>query len=111
VGTVVPVGLMAVFVIFPAGCRRVGLTVREGVMRAVWPAVWPAFFMVLFVLATRDWLSESLAAIALESVLAGLVYLVTFALFGLDDHDRRLYLAKIAELPVWRRRVPLSEGA
>jgi O-antigen/teichoic acid export membrane protein len=109
--TVIPVTLINMLVIFPAGCRRVGLTTREGVARAVWPAVWPAFFMVLFVLATRDWLSGSLAAIALESVLAGLVYLVTFTLFGLDNHDRRLYLAKITQLPIWRRLLPLSEGA
>jgi O-antigen/teichoic acid export membrane protein len=111
VGTVVPVSLVALFVIFPAGCRRVGLTIREAVVRAIWPAAWPALLMVLFVGSTRDWLSGSLTAIAIESMLAGVVYIATFAFFGLDDHDRRLYLAKLTQLPIWRRLLPLSEGA
>jgi hypothetical protein len=98
-------------VIFPAGCRRVGLPIREAIRRAIWPAAWPALLMVLFVMTTRNWLSGSLAAVALESVLAGLIYITTFVFFGLDDHDRRLYLAKITQLPIWRRLLPLSEGA
>jgi O-antigen/teichoic acid export membrane protein len=58
IGTLVPVVLASVVVVFPAGCRRVGLPVGRAVAEAVWPALWPASIMVLFVVATRPFVGR-----------------------------------------------------
>jgi hypothetical protein len=100
-------------IVFPAGCRRVGLSVREGIMQAVWPAVWPAGAMALYVFATRSLVPHHLIAVAIEYGIATSVYALTFVLFAIDSAERQFYVGKILGL-VWRRtpRVGvLSESA
>jgi O-antigen/teichoic acid export membrane protein len=113
IGTLVPVCLSAVFVLFPAGCARVGLPVRTALVESVWPALWPAIVMYGFVELTLPLVGTSLVAVAVEMAAAVLVYFVTFIFFGVSAAERRFYFGKIAELAT-RRRVPvgrLSEGA
>jgi O-antigen/teichoic acid export membrane protein len=110
-GTLVPVCLASTVVVFPAGCRRVELSVRQAWVQGVWPAVWPAFVMVLYVSATRSLVGSSLAAVGAEGVTAALVYLLTFLFFGISAAERRLYLSKAAELTTRWRLQMVAEGA
>lgn len=111
-GTLVPVCIASSLIIFPAGCRRVQLTVGRGLVEAVWPAVWPAAVMAAFVYATRDLVPVSLVAVGAEMAAACLVYAAVFVAFGISPKERRFYLTKSFDLlqrtPL---RVRLSEGA
>jgi O-antigen/teichoic acid export membrane protein len=108
VGTVVPVAATAMFVAFPAGCRRVGLPVAQGLVEAVWPAAWPAAVMVSWLFAVRPWVPAWLPAIGLHAVVAGGLYLLLFARWGLPATERRLYLSKAAVLIGRLRRVGVT---
>ena len=112
IGTLVPVCIASSLVVFPAGCRRVGLTLARGLTEAVWPAIWPAAVMTAFVYATRDLLPPSLFAVAAEMAAACLVYVAVFVTFGISREERHFYLVKTLDLAQRRAvRVPLSESA
>jgi O-antigen/teichoic acid export membrane protein len=100
-GTLIPVTLMAVFVQFPAACRRTALPMSEALWRGVWPAVWPAIPVALVLLATRPYVPPRLSVIALFAVGGSLLYLALFVTFALGTKDRALYLRKARQL-VWR---------
>jgi O-antigen/teichoic acid export membrane protein len=109
-GTLIPVATAACLVIFPAGCRRVGLPIGTALMQAVWPAAWPAVVMALVVMATRPVVADNLIGVALVIALAAAAYLVTFFFLALRAADRRFYVDKVSKvIPRWRLR-PVSEG-
>jgi len=112
IGTLVPVSVASSLVLFPAGCRRVQLTVARGLAEAVWPAIWPAAVMTAFVFLTRDLMPPSLVGVGVEMAAACLVYIAVFIAFGISREERRLYLMKTFDL-LQRRPVaiPLSESA
>jgi O-antigen/teichoic acid export membrane protein len=112
IGTLVPVTASSLFVLFPAGCRRVGLPVGRALAQAVWPAAWPAAVMIAYVQLTRSLIAPTLVGVGLECAAAILVYTATFVLFGISPAERRFYIAKATELV--GRPVPaphVSEGA
>jgi O-antigen/teichoic acid export membrane protein len=110
IGTMVPVAVVAVLVIFPAACARVGISVATGVRSAVWPAVWPAAVMAGVNRATVDLFPPTLIAVGAQIVLALAVYWTTFVLFSLSAEERQFYLTKVLQLRTgWR--VAASEGA
>jgi O-antigen/teichoic acid export membrane protein len=112
IGTLVPVCIASSVIIFPAGCRRVDLTLGRGLADAVWPAVWPAAVMAAFVYVTRDHLPVSLIAVGGELAAACLVYVAVFVAFGITRAERRFYLTRtFALLQRTPLRVRLSEGA
>ena len=111
VATLVPLVTVSAFVVFPAACHRVGLPIVDGWTKAVWPALWPAVVMLLFVTATRSQVGDSLIAIAFEVGAAGVVYLGTFAFFGISAAERRFYVTRLGELTARFRLQPVSEGA
>ena len=111
-GTLVPICLASTLVLFPAGCRRVQLTLWRALVEAVWPAMWPALVMTAFVLATRDLVPPTLVAIGAEMAAACLVYAIVFVFFGISAVERHFYLSKAREL--LQRRAPaqpVAEGA
>ena len=112
IGTLVPVSVASIFVLFPAGWQRVHLTVGRTLTEAVWPAVWPAAVMTAYVMLTRDLVGASLIAVGAQIVAAALVYAVTFLFFGVSAVERRFYLSKaLALTPRWRVPVAsVSEG-
>ncbi len=110
-GTLVPIAIASMFVLFPAGCRRVELTVPAALASAVWPALWPAAVMTGYVMLTAPLLPDSLIVIAAELVAAALVYATTFVFFGITAIERRFYISKLWELAARFRIQPLSEGA
>lgn len=91
-GTLVPIAISSIFVLFPAGCRRVGLTLPQAFARAVWPALWPAAVMAAFVIATEPRVPDNLFAQGAELVAAALVYAVVFVMFALSARERQAYL-------------------
>jgi O-antigen/teichoic acid export membrane protein len=112
VGTLVPVTASSLFVLFPAGCRRVGLPVGRALSQAVWPALWPAAVMIAYVRLTRDLVPTTLLAVGAEMAAAAFIYAVTFVLFGISAAERRFYLSKVTEIV--GRTVPapsVTEGA
>jgi O-antigen/teichoic acid export membrane protein len=114
IATLVPVSFVAMFLLFPAGCRRVQLPLRRALVLAVWPAVWPAAVMTAFVALTRPLIPISLRAVGAEAVAAVTIYAATFLAFAVSARERRVYIEKALELLTVRRRVavrPVSEGA
>jgi O-antigen/teichoic acid export membrane protein len=101
IGTLVPVGAVSLFALYPAACQRVGLSVWEATRISVWPAVWPAIPTTLVVLATRGYAGHHVVAVAAVAVLGGLTYAVTFVFIALRPEERRWYLDRLSS---FRRR-------
>jgi len=101
VGTLIPMLVMAMFVVFPKACRRVGLSVWTVVRRSVWPAIWPAVVMGAFVLLTRARIQGSWSLLFLQSIVAALIYSGLFLLFAISRDERDWYFNKVKE--VFRR--------
>jgi O-antigen/teichoic acid export membrane protein len=112
IGTLVPVTATAIFILFPASCRRVGVPVRRAVTEAVWPAIWPAGTMAAYVLISRSMIPQSLPAVLVSMGVAVSIYAATFLAFSIDAAERRFYLAKIFEVTTRGRvlRARPSEG-
>jgi hypothetical protein len=98
IGTLVPVGLAAMFVIFPAGCRRVELPISRALTHAVWPAVWPAAAMAAYLAVTRPLLRVSLVPVLANMAVASLVYAAVFLAFGVSAVERRFVLSRLFEV-------------
>jgi O-antigen/teichoic acid export membrane protein len=108
-GTLVPVSLTAMFMLFPLACHRVELPVWRAVVRAVWPAVWPGLVMAAFIVSTRSLVPTTLVAVGMEFAAAGLVYVVTFLLFSLNSVERAFYLEKLGQMLRINRLRPAEE--
>jgi O-antigen/teichoic acid export membrane protein len=98
VGTLVPIGFTALFILFPASCRRVGLPLSQAVTHAILPAVWPALIVGLVLAGTRLISSGTLLAVVLQAVGGGALYLALFYAVAIGRRDRALYAAKATEL-------------
>lgn len=97
-GTLVPVSVGALFVMFPAACRRSGVTVFEAMRSAVWPAAWPAVVVAAWLTVAEAHVATSLLSVGLWSVSAGLLYLVLFLAWGVPRSERQFYISKAAGL-------------
>jgi O-antigen/teichoic acid export membrane protein len=97
-GTLLPVSVAACSLIFPAACRRAGVTLRNALLEAVWPAAWPALVMSAWLAAAAPWVRPSLPVVAVHAVLAGLLYFVLFVRWGIPRPERRLYATKAERL-------------
>jgi len=97
VGTLAPIAFSSIFVLFPAACRRVDLSIAHAFHRAVWPAIWPAAVVMVLLAATRIVSSGTLLAVLTQAVAATILY---FALFGIaiGRQDRAQYMAKLMQL-------------
>lgn len=97
-GTLIAVGSVSIFVLFPAACRRVQLSTREALKSAIFPSIWPFVVMASFLAVTRNFFPVNLAAIALQAITAGLIYLAVFLMVAIDREDRQWYVAKVRDL-------------
>jgi O-antigen/teichoic acid export membrane protein len=107
IGTLIPMMVTSMFVVFPAACRRVQLSVFKVVQKSVWPATWPAMVMGGFVLLTRGSIAGSWGLIVLQSLVAAIIYAGLFLLFAISRNERDWYFNKVKE--VFRRR-PVNSG-
>ncbi len=92
-GTLIPISIAAVFVLFPAACRRAGVSLPAAAATAVWPAAWPALVMAVWLLASRNWLAVNLAGVMADAALAGLIYLAIFVGAAMPADERQICLA------------------
>jgi O-antigen/teichoic acid export membrane protein len=102
IGTAIPVTAVAVFAIFPAACRAVGLPVFAGYRRIVWPALWPALLVMIGMTFTRHMVPLRLMAVLAHMATGALAYAALFVACGLEREERQWFAAKLAEL--WKRR-------
>lgn len=94
-GTLLPVSLGAMLVLFPAGCRHVGLDVKHALAKAVWPTVWPAAVMAMWVWLTLSIGGSSLVSVAGRAVAGIAVYVTAFLAFAVSPVERRLWMAEV----------------
>jgi O-antigen/teichoic acid export membrane protein len=106
-GTLIPMIVMTMFVVFPKACQRVGLSVGTLVRRSVWPPTWPAIVMAGFVLFTRGWIQGLWSLLILQAFLAGLIYSGLFLLLAISPSERDWYFHKVKEV---FRRGPASKA-
>jgi hypothetical protein len=98
VGTLVPIAFAAIFILYPASCRRVGLPLRQVVTHSILPAVWPAVVVGLALAGTRLISSGTLLAVVLQAIAGGILYLALFYTVAIGRRDRAMYTAKVLEL-------------
>ncbi|MEP6919364.1 MAG: polysaccharide biosynthesis C-terminal domain-containing protein, partial [Acidobacteriota bacterium] len=98
VGTLMPIAFTAIFILYPASCRRVDLPVWYSLRQSVFPAIWPAFVVGGGLAFSRRLSSGTLLAVAAEAAIGGLLYLALFYTVALGRRDRALYTAKALEL-------------
>jgi O-antigen/teichoic acid export membrane protein len=97
-GTLLPVAAASVLVLWPAACRRVGVSVTHAFRAGVWPALWPISVMAATVIPLRSVLPPNFLSIAVMCAAGGLMYAVTFFAFAVPRQERSLYTVKIREL-------------
>jgi O-antigen/teichoic acid export membrane protein len=98
IGTLIPMIVIAMFVVFPAACRRVELPVFTVVRQSVWPAVWPAMVMGAVILLTRSRIAGSWSLLVLQSLTAAAIYGGLFLLFAISRNERDWYFNKLKEV-------------
>jgi O-antigen/teichoic acid export membrane protein len=98
IGTLIPISIGSIAVLFPAGCRRLRLPLGRVWREAIWPAAWPAAVMTAFVMVTRQFMGSSLVAVAVHMVASVLVYVLTFALLAVSLDERRFFISRAKEL-------------
>ena len=112
-GTLIPLCAAAVFVMFPAACRHVGLSLTAALKEAIWPAAWPAIVMAGYILLLRDVGDGSLVAVAATMLSAVVVYGAVFVFVALSASQRQHFVSKISEVAAMIRpaAAPIPEQA
>jgi O-antigen/teichoic acid export membrane protein len=104
IGTLIPVAVASIGVLFPDACRRVELPVVEAFRRSVWPAVWPAMITGLGLMALRPYLGVHIIGVVAGSAAAAGLYVFLFIL-AVGRRDRQQYTARFWELCGRNRRL------
>lgn len=106
-GTLIPVTAAAIFVIYPAACRRVGVPLHRPLLQSIWPAMWPAAIMIALLWFGWRLPPASVASVALRLAVGGLLYAALFLALAIGAEERRLYWTKLRSL-VARQRQPAA---
>jgi len=108
VGTLVPVAVSTIFVLFPAACRRVDLPIVKAFHFAIWPGLWPAVVVGLVLQVVKLRASGTLVAVLGEAALAAALYAALFAI-AIGRRDRTEYISKaLAIMGRGTRLAPVS---
>lgn len=97
-GTLIPLAVISILVLFPAACRRVELPLFETVSKGIWPSVWPIIPVALLLLITRNLVGASLPAVAAQAIIAGALYAIIFLRLAIGRDERGWYFSKIKQL-------------
>ncbi|MGH9764468.1 MAG: polysaccharide biosynthesis C-terminal domain-containing protein, partial [Blastocatellia bacterium] len=97
-GTLIPVGIISIFWIFPVACRRVRLPVARVLSDGVWPALWPMAVMCAFLLISRNVLRASLPLVGAQAIAGGVLYLLVFLWLAVRNTDRKWYWGNVIVL-------------
>jgi O-antigen/teichoic acid export membrane protein len=106
--TLVPVACAAGFVLFPAACRRVGISLATAFRESVWPTLWPGLVMAAAIWAARPLAGTHLLQLAMFLVLAGLLYQLLFLAVAITKTEREYYWATAKLMMSRRRRMPAA---
>lgn len=109
-GTLVPIACSALFILYPASCRRAGISLRRGLVQAVFPALWPAFAVGLVLALTRNISSGTFLAVAVHAAAGSALYLALFFGVAIGKHDRAFYTARAAQLIRRRSFAPAANA-
>jgi O-antigen/teichoic acid export membrane protein len=107
IGTLVPIAFSALVILYPAACRRVGLSIGTALFRAVLPAAWPAAVVAAVLVMSRGMLPGTLLGVLVQIGLSGVLYLALFVM-AIGPRDRVVYSAKAMEL-LGRGPVPATQ--
>lgn len=102
IGTLIPIVVFSIFVVFPAACKRVELSRWTVFRESIWPATWPALVMAGFILLARPHGNGSWRWLVGQAFLAALIYAALFWRFAISRTERDWYFNKVKE--VFRRR-------
>ena len=92
VGTIIPVVAANFFVLVPAACRQVGISVMDFARSvAVAPAIGGLIAAVAGAALRAWWAPQSIPAILVEGTIVGVVYLLAVWTFGFDHALRESY--------------------
>ena len=97
-GTLLPISAAAGLVLFPAACRRVGLSTAYVASYGVFPAVWPAIPAALVMWFLRGETPPTFITVVFQSATGALVYAALFLGLAIGARDRALYVQKAREL-------------
>jgi O-antigen/teichoic acid export membrane protein len=97
VGTLVPVAVASICVLFPEACRRVELSVLDAFRRAVWPATWPAVATGVALTALRQYLVPGILGVVEGAAVASVIYLALFVI-AVGRRDREQYTTRLWQL-------------
>jgi O-antigen/teichoic acid export membrane protein len=97
IGTLIPVAIASIGVLFPDACRRVELPVLHAFRRAVWPAAWPAVLTGIALTFLRPYLAFGILGVMAGAAMAGAFYTALFVI-AVGRRDRQQYTARLWEL-------------
>jgi O-antigen/teichoic acid export membrane protein len=97
-GTLVPMVVFSMFVVFPAACKRVQLSRWTVIRESIWPAAWPALVMAGFILLARPHADASWRWLVVQAMLAALIYAALFLRFAISRTERDWYFNKVKEV-------------
>ena len=109
IGTLIPMVVFSMFVVFPAACLRVELSRKKLFRQSIWPAAWPALVMAGFILLARHYSDGSWSWMVVQAVLAAGIYAALFLRFAISREERDWYFNKLKE--VSRRRSVAGSSA
>lgn len=98
IGTLIPLVITSLFVVFPAACRLVKASRLDVFRKSVWPAAWPAIVMTAFLLMTKTVFPYDLPWLFLQAAIAVTLYGTIFLAFAISPAERKWYFAKVKEI-------------
>lgn len=109
IGTLIPMVVFPLFVVFPAACKRVQLPRWTVIRESIWPATWPALVMAGFILVARPYGDGSWRWLVIQAFVAALIYAGLFLRFAISRTERDWYFNKVKE--IFRRRSVAAKPA
>ena len=98
IGTMIPMVVFSLFVVFPSACKRVQLSRWTVIRESIWPAAWPALVMAGFILLARSHGDASWRWLVVQAMLAALIYAGLFLRFAISRTERDWYFNKVKEV-------------
>jgi O-antigen/teichoic acid export membrane protein len=103
-GTLIPLAISTCVIVFPAACRRVGVTIWTLLRQSIVPPLWPAAAVAVFYVVWPMTAERALAGVAAQAVLGGALYLALFVGLAIGAQDRSFYFSTARTLISGLRR-------
>jgi O-antigen/teichoic acid export membrane protein len=96
-GTVTPMVLVSLGIVFPAACRRVSISKLRVIRYAMWPALWPAVPMTLVLLITSR-ITGGWVGLLTRAALGATTYVLFFLTIAISKDEREWYFGKVRHI-------------